>query len=150
MSGLLAASRVVSRAPGPERDAGQAPVGERLGEGRRHGLRQVAGPGELAVVRRRVDQHRLGLEHLLPEAHHPPGGLVAAGRPGLADVDHAPAQAVGPGRGEARAVGARQGVAAGEPVAQALGGGPGDHRGFHAADVRQERAGLKQWRATGR
>ena len=95
-------------------------------------------------MRRRVDQHRLGLEHLLPEAHHAPGGLVAARSSGLADVDHTPAQAVGAGRGESRAVGACQGMAAGKPVAQTFGHGPGEHRGFHAADIGQDGAGLKQ------
>ena len=53
MSGLLAARRVVSRAPVPYDTPPSRAVGERLGQGIRHGLREVAGPGQLPVVGRR-------------------------------------------------------------------------------------------------
>ena len=83
-SGLLAASRVVSRAPGPNETPGETVVGERLGERRRDRLRQVAGPGELPVVRLGVDEHGLGLEHLAPRSRitrraavSPPGAPVS-------------------------------------------------------------------------
>ena len=75
-----------------------------------------------------VDQDRLR-----PRAPRCQNPITRAGRPGrrrragLAHVDHAAAQAVGPGRGESRIVGSRERMAAGEPVAQPRGRGPG-HR----------------------
>ena len=94
---------------GAERDAGEPAVGERLGQRGRHRLRQMAGPGELPVVRRRVDQDRLGLEHVLPEpasraraARSPPGAPVSQ------TYTTQPAQPVGAGGGEARGVGPRE------------------------------------------
>ena len=104
----------------------------------------MAGPGELAVVRLRVDEHRLRFEHLLPEAHHPSSRLIAAGCAGLAHVDDAAAQPVGPGGDEAGRMGAGERMAPGEPVAQALGGGPGQHGALYAADVGEECPRLKR------
>ena len=80
---------------------------------------------------RGVDEHRRGLEHLLPEPHDRAGGRVAAGLAGLADVHHAPAKPVRAGpppKPEAWV------PASGWPPAKRaprpLGDGPGDHRGL--------------------
>jgi hypothetical protein len=144
ISGLLAASRVVSRAPVPNDRPASPRSASALASA--DGLRQVAGPGELAVVCRGVDQDRLRLEHLFPESHDPACRPVASRRAGLAYVDHAAPEAIRASRRETARVGAGEGVRTREAVAQTGRGGAGQHRALDTADVGEHRPALERGR----
>ena len=55
-------------------------------KGRRHCLRQMAGPGQLAIMRLGRDQDRMGREYRLPEVHDLTRGVLALGA-GRTDID---------------------------------------------------------------
>ena len=116
ISGLLAASRVVSRAPVPN----ETPASPRSASALARADATAWGRWLVQASCRSCAAASIrtgcGLEHFAPEPHHR-AGPAGRRRPGqLADVDDAAPEAVGPRRGESRVVGPRQRMAAGEPV----------------------------------
>src|SRR5262249_39715012 len=94
-----------------ERESREPPIGQGLGKRRSHGLRKVAGPCKLPVVRGGIDEDGRGLDHILPESHQSAGSLIAPGSAGLAYVYRTAAQAVRGRGGEPRGMSSRQRVA---------------------------------------
>ena len=146
--GLLAARRVVSRAPVPYDTPPSRAIGERLGEGIRHGLREVAGPGELPVVGRGVDENGLRLEAPPPRTASRARAARVTVRARASRRRRPRSRVAGPGRAasEPGVVGAGEGMASGEAVAQSRIGRPGHDRRLDAADVGQDGARLEAGR----
>ena len=138
-SGSLAARRVVSRPPGPNETPPSARAPSALGQRRRDGLRQVAGPCQLGIVRRGLDGDGLRLAHLLPEARDRPRDRVALQRTGGTDVDHRAAEEIGASRTEPAAVRSRQRVCPGKAGVQSRRACALHHRHLDAGDIGEDR-----------